>query len=269
MGRDERPRFRTTLWPSGPVGAPAVERSAHVARDGAYIEQRRDPSAAAPLPPELVIRELPGLDLDDPDAVVGFLQTHGIINRPNTDLHGPAAYLTVEPNEPRPDNWSGYTWSTAALWLRTARSLAAHWALAETGGDVIEAWADWGERFGPRVAITEPDMAWAAWAADLNVGLGVLRVRVETQPFGQGTVTVGRPAVSLYSGLCVQLFNLLAEGDSPRHCANETCGGWFVRQAGRAEHGQHRSTGVKFCSKSCARAQAERERRRRNRKENR
>jgi hypothetical protein len=69
--------------------------------------------------------------------------------------------------------------------------------------------------------------------------------------------------LSLFSVLCLELFNHIAEQSSYRICANERCGKLFVRQSGRALHGQHRTKGVKYCSAECARCQAQRQYRRR------
>jgi hypothetical protein len=71
--------------------------------------------------------------------------------------------------------------------------------------------------------------------------------------------------IPLYSILALELFNHICEEASYHVCANEPCGHLFVRQRGRAQHGQHRTKGVKYCSADCARAQAQRVYRRRKR----
>jgi hypothetical protein len=67
----------------------------------------------------------------------------------------------------------------------------------------------------------------------------------------------------LYAVCCLELFNHIVEHAQVKICANERCGRPFARQRGRAEHGQYRLRGVKFCSTYCARAQAQRAYRRR------
>jgi hypothetical protein len=71
--------------------------------------------------------------------------------------------------------------------------------------------------------------------------------------------------IDLYSLCCAEFFNHIAEHVPYRRCANDRCQRLFVNQEGRAKKGQRRSTGVLYCSASCARAVAQRTYRRRRR----
>ena len=73
----------------------------------------------------------------------------------------------------------------------------------------------------------------------------------------------GRPLPRILTAMCVQALSFASSGLSARVCANEKCGRWFTRQRGRSEYGQSRTSGVMYCTASCARAQAQREYRRR------
>ncbi|MFJ6050542.1 hypothetical protein [Streptomyces sp. NPDC092307] len=68
--------------------------------------------------------------------------------------------------------------------------------------------------------------------------------------------------VPLLSVAFLQLYNHMAEEATVRTCANETCGGCFVRRRGCAEYGRNRTTGIKFFTREWAHAQREHRRRR-------
>jgi hypothetical protein len=71
--------------------------------------------------------------------------------------------------------------------------------------------------------------------------------------------------IPLFSVLCLEIFNHLAERAVHRLCQNPSCRRVFVRQHGRAAQSQHRRSGVRYCSVLCARAQAQRAYRERSR----
>jgi hypothetical protein len=71
--------------------------------------------------------------------------------------------------------------------------------------------------------------------------------------------------VPLYAVCCLELYNHIVENATLRRCANDNCRRTFVRQTGRAQQGQYRSEGIKYCSKHCARATAQRRHRARRR----
>lgn len=69
----------------------------------------------------------------------------------------------------------------------------------------------------------------------------------------------------LYQLCALELYNHIVENADYQICRNETCGRLFVRQLGRAEHGQSRRQRVMYCSTACTNAQMQRNHRRRQR----
>jgi hypothetical protein len=64
--------------------------------------------------------------------------------------------------------------------------------------------------------------------------------------------------VPLYATCCLELYNHIVDQAAYLTCANESCDRLFRRQTGRAQHGQHRSRCLRYCSRECARTQAQR-----------
>jgi ribosome-binding protein aMBF1 (putative translation factor) len=92
--------------------------------------------------------------------------------------------------------------------------------------------------------------------AVLNKGLRLAHARAINPEAPEELATI-------YGACCLQLYNHIAEEAQFKRCANESCRQVFVRQRGRARSGTHRTEGVRFCTRECARAQAQRELRRR------
>jgi hypothetical protein len=95
----------------------------------------------------------------------------------------------------------------------------------------------------------------------VHADLAPFTVRVEVDGDGR-RYGLDRPEVTAYSAMMLQVVNDVAAHTAWHVCENEPCGRLFARQQGRAEAGQYRERGVKYCSKNCARAQVERMRRR-------
>ena len=148
---------------------------------------------------------------------------------------------------------SGATWDLAP---HRDAARQAPWGVATLLTHVLPALLS---TFGPRLQweMTGPFLPGEAGVAQLfELPADDPQVREQASP----------PAVRLFEACALELFNHIAEGATYRTCANETCGKTFVRQQGRAQYGQNRTTGeLLYCSASCARAQAQRRYRRRHR----
>jgi hypothetical protein len=238
------------VWPSQPldqievVVAPArLDDTKH----NIYYDER---GVRRTVPPdELILREVIALDTDDDDSVVTFLSTYGMIGAFFDDPSTP--YTPVK---------------LARQMLSDLALMARHYIGRNHGDDVVPLWnatPDAVRRFRRDVgavvgAPLDESACDSMFVEMLNRGLSELQVHVELG-------VAGRPETNLYTALCLQLHQLIFDDLPVLECANETCRQSFTRQRGTAQHGQYRTGGVRFCSRSCARAQTERERRRRNR----
>lgn len=251
-------RFPLTPWPPTVVEPVPVEHRRVGLVHGEWLSYD-PPTDLRDMPPELHLRGLLDLPLDDAEAVVGFLDTYGVIGRPEPSL---LPWTADVPDSPLSDRLIHV--GEAVLYLATARALVRHWLAYLEGTPLAEAWGSFG--------VLHDEQAWTYFVECLNGGLSAFTVRVE-RPFPEladhgDHYVQGRPRAGLYSALCLQLLNQIVEDLPVRRCQNETCRRAFVRQVGGAKHGQYRTEGtLLYCQPSCANSQWQRENRRRKRAE--
>lgn len=269
---------RPATWPDGPLLVPTAELRAVRPLLERFISLSKSADEVA-LPPELFLRELLDLDLDDDDAVVTFTATFGLLAHPRwghylapvvlkEDLdhhlrrefaaHHPDVAL-AKPGDVTTPARHVFHLDEIVAHAQGLRAATRFWVAHASGApasELVAAWTD--EGLGGWTTRS----TWATFEQLLNLGLRDHHVRISVG-LRKGLAAFPTSAFSLYPSLCLQLWNLIDEGAVPRRCSNETCERLFVRQRDGAEHGQFRTKGVIYCSRNCARAQAQREYRRR------
>jgi hypothetical protein len=144
------------------------------------------------------------------------------------------------------------------------RNAVRVWDALTGGRSLEEARNQWEGDFGlPQLLEAGWELEQASWtylAEMLTAALAAFHYRVEVVTSNEEPIGF---EVTTYEALALQFANDVGEGREYSRCANVKCRRLFVRQEGRAEYGQHRYVGVKYCSASCANAEKQRAYRRR------
>lgn len=282
------PRFRPTLWPGSPIPVPPLTRrikNVRVKDDWIlWTPVPFEDRPAVELPEDFYLRELMELRADDLDGAARMMAAYGPLfgaDRDDLSFDNEEVYYEVQGIPEADSEQQPYPFGVhrdlVAIYVRTAQAAITTWLACRREGGLEEL---------VRPRVTEETLAdlrsqtqdhKPSWPqsleelqellidAELTSLQEVLNRALGRFSIGIGDLSDRYPTV--YSVAFLQLYNHLVEGATIRRCANETCGHAFVRQRGRAEYRQHRTTGVKYCSRECARAQAQRELRRRRRQE--
>lgn len=290
-------RFRISLWPDQPTGPTNRYYRLALQQHGGWVVFDAADGGWCDLPDELYLRDTLRVNVADQEQVVDFLASWGQLG----DVGAPAlVWSPVMGGDPDPewdlgdrptltytpsDDWFDPTTRTPMHWTEAA----AHLAAVQNAARIWAAYTkhDGQPGFAANIELTgqppgrplncdaspftyEDELV--RWLAEtLNRAMQPYHVRMVWRGPGvlhshAGWLNAASPG--LYNRLMLQLARHIAEGSAYRTCASETCGEWYVRQEGRSELGQHRSTGTKYCHVSCARAQGNREYRRRQKAKN-
>lgn len=245
-----------------------------------------EPGVTVPLPEDFYLREIIDLDPGDLETVATWMRDYGWFCGDGSGLDVLSWDIKVEERieeltlreHPQYGGWSIHR-DLVRVYVDEIQEAVATWvACCQEGG--LDALVD--------PLVTEQELARIRaenahlpepWPRDLDelreitlwgklVGLqGGLNSALQVFSIGIGSLTDRHPTI--YETAFLQLYNHIAENATIRNCANETCHRNFVRQRGRAEYGQNRTSGVKYCTRECARAQAQRELRRRRKQQHR
>jgi hypothetical protein len=279
---EETKQLRYSVWPSQKVEVPPVwTYPVHRVKDSFVYDsfetivdhgrwRGRKLGHSVPVPDELYLREVMALDLADEDALFEFVEEYG-----------PLGYEPEKSCLPYliPEHFLetlkiGLHYDTEAdvlhqplvsvqAHLRSIRD-AVRLYKVQTAQMTLEELDDTWELEALAVGCPTDDPGVDRMLAVIvNQGLMPFQVGIRLAGINAEAYQLGLTAPDIYSCLCLQLFNHIAEEAIYLTCHNEKCGRLFVRQQGRSQKGVHRTTGVMYCSDYCARAQGQRELRKR------
>ena len=261
----EPPIFRPTLslWPGEARELPPVVVVPFVESAGRVeLSSTARPNRVS-LPDDFVIREV----VEAEDAVT-FMREWGLLTRAQDELRSlpetdrPAAPASVGGDALRvPASISLFV---AEHHLRVLRALARHY-LANAEGDeagIVQAWA--AEGF---TASADSWTPWYWWTNHINAALRAFPMYVDFTLPDDEVHLLQTPTPTTYEVAALQLAQMATGGREVLRCANERCRRPFTRQRSsrRQYRGTEHATGLKYCSRECAKAQSERDRRARRR----
>jgi hypothetical protein len=156
----------------------------------------------------------------------------------------------------------------ASYHVRVLQSLVSHWDAHQRRDEeeMVRAWswlvtdlAKWRDDIDSSIG-----SAWDLWTTHMNGALGPVTAHLSVlDPRGNRRGWEKDLGATAYSAMAIEIFNDVVTSTSWHRCANDNCGALFARQQGRAQAGQHRTTGVIYCSAACSNAQGQRNLRRR------
>jgi hypothetical protein len=280
------PIFRPTLWP-GPLNRTTAVRYG-LEPPVAGLALHTSPREHVEIPADFSIREVLVPDAENQEQVFGFMREWGPLCRFGLDCldslpvserehlreHFMGHLLRTDARDTDHPRWlrEGFAVSLpAAGWHLMTLQAAARHVIAHLDDDeeaVCAAWTAWGTAWGYERNPETVHDAWLVWQSYNTAALRPFQAHVRLEDDDPHVERV-LPTPTTYELAQLQLAEIVTgqSGPLPR-CANERCGLPFVRHRGRSKYdGTHHSTGVRYCSHRCAKAQSERDRRRRRKAE--
>jgi len=222
------------------------------------------------LPDELFLRELRDIDLASELQVLAFVNRYGLMTThlptyrwaefemlllPFTDFETLQDLVADPADTVRGFSlMAGMLRNATRVWLAVCEVIPWSAVFSEWEAGLLEHPRD--ERRAARALEGLLNWGLAPFHAEVRVFLPGDSARDEN-PFEYGGFLP-----STFSTICLQIANHMTQEATYHQCGNETCGRFFYRQRGRAEFDQYRTSGVKYCSVSCARTQSSRDSRR-------